>query len=96
MVNLTARPWEPQDLLDDLQLLIDEQPNSITNGVRTTLCTAKAYLEEYFAEKKKREVGCSGCNGGFGDNTLEFSRLGYKNCPYCGRELDVTVPAGKT
>ena len=47
-VKLKARPWTPQDLLDDLQLMIDEQPDSYMNVERQTLCTAKAYLEEYF------------------------------------------------
>lgn len=46
--KLTARPWQPQDLLDDLQLMIDEQPEGYLNTDRETLCTAKAYLEEHF------------------------------------------------
>ena len=25
-VRIEARPWEPQDLIDDLQLMIDEEP----------------------------------------------------------------------
>lgn len=54
MVNtkIVARPWCPQDLLDDLQDLIDEECDSYLNTRRTTLCTAKAYLEEHFAEPR--------------------------------------------
>ncbi len=52
-MNLIARPWQPQDLLDELQLMIDELPDSIANNARTTLCTARAYLEEYFNSQKK-------------------------------------------
>lgn len=51
-IKMTARPWQPQDLLDDLQLMIDEQPDNYLNTDRETLCTAKAYLEEYFSKPK--------------------------------------------
>lgn len=51
-IKITARPWQPQDLLDDLQQMIDEQPDNYLNTDRQTLCTAKAYLEEHFAEPK--------------------------------------------
>lgn len=51
-VKMFARPWEPQDLLDDLQLMIDEQPDGYLNHERDILCMARAYLEEYFAEKE--------------------------------------------
>ena len=47
-LKIIARQWQPQDLLDDLQMMIDEQPDGYLNTDRTTLCTAKAYLEEHF------------------------------------------------
>lgn len=47
-MNIVAKPWEPQDLLDDLQLMIDELPDSYTHGDRTTLCMARDYLKLYF------------------------------------------------
>ena len=53
---LISRPWQPQDLLDDLQLLIDEEPDRYLNERRNTLCMAKSYLEAFF-----REYGCEGC-----------------------------------
>jgi len=46
--KIIAKPWEPQDLLDDLQQMIDEQPDTYTNRDRSTLCMAKGYLELYF------------------------------------------------
>lgn len=49
-MNIEARPWSPQDLLDDLQNIIDEESGSYLNTRRTTLETALAYLKEYFAE----------------------------------------------
>ena len=45
-------------------------------------------------EKQKRCHGCSSCNGGFGDNTIEFEVKGYNFCPVCGRELKVGDPDG--
>lgn len=48
--KIEARPWKPQDLLDDLQSIIDEEPDRYLNTRRTTLCTALAYLKEYFSE----------------------------------------------
>lgn len=47
-MNIVAKPWEPQDLLDDLQLMIDELPNSYANRDHTTLCMARDYLKLYF------------------------------------------------
>ena len=38
-------------------------------------------------EQEIREQGCVSCNGGFGDNTVEFRKLHYKVCPYCARKL---------
>lgn len=46
--HIEARPWKPQDLLDDLQKMIDEEPDAYLNDRRTTLCTARDYLKEYF------------------------------------------------
>jgi hypothetical protein len=51
-MKLEARPWIPQDLLDDLQAMIDEEYDNYTNVNRTTLCMAKAYLEEHFKEPR--------------------------------------------
>lgn len=48
-MTIEARPWKPQDLLDDLQSIIDEEPDSYMNTRRTTLCMARDYLKEYFA-----------------------------------------------
>jgi hypothetical protein len=49
-MKIEARPWSPQDLLDDLQGIIDEEPDNYLNTRRTTLETALAYLKEYFAK----------------------------------------------
>lgn len=49
-LKIVARPWRPQDLLDELQLMIDEEPDRYLNTRRTTLQTALAYLKEHFAE----------------------------------------------
>lgn len=38
--------------------------------------------------KGKKSKGCTWCDGGFGDNTMEFRERGYRHCPYCGRELN--------
>lgn len=50
--KLVARPWEPQDLLDELQLMIDEEQDRYLNDRRTTLCMARDYLKEYFGAQK--------------------------------------------
>ena len=49
-LKIVARPWRPQDLLDDLQGIIDEESDNYLNTRRTTLQTALAYLKEHFAE----------------------------------------------
>ena len=49
-VRITARPWMPQDLLDELQLMIDEESDDYLNTRRTTLEMALAYLKEHFAK----------------------------------------------
>ena len=51
-MNIVARPWEPQDLIDDLQMLIDEEPDNYLNFRRTTMCMARDYLKEHFAEPR--------------------------------------------
>lgn len=51
-IKIIARPWQPQDLLDDLQEIIDEESNNYLNTRRTTLCMAKSFLEEHFAKQK--------------------------------------------
>lgn len=38
-------------------------------------------------EQEQRERGCASCNGGFGDNTVEFRENHYNFCPVCGRKL---------
>jgi len=49
-IRLMARPWRPQDLLDDLQLMIDDEPDRYLNDRRTTPCMARDFLKEHFAE----------------------------------------------
>ena len=50
--KIVARPWQPQDLIDDLQGIIDEECDNYLNTRRTTLCMARDYLKEHFAEQK--------------------------------------------
>jgi DNA-directed RNA polymerase subunit RPC12/RpoP len=40
-------------------------------------------------EKAERSRGCVSCDGGFGDNAVEFEKLGYTMCPHCGKRLEV-------
>ena len=49
--KLVARSWRPQFLIDDLQEMIDEEPDTYTNDRRTTLCMARDYLKEYFSSE---------------------------------------------
>lgn len=51
-MTIEAKPWRPQDLLDDLQELIDEEPDRYQNTRRTTLRMALDYLKEYFAQRE--------------------------------------------
>lgn len=46
--RIVSRPWRPQDLIDDLQLMIDEEPDLYLNDRRTTLCMARDYLKSFF------------------------------------------------
>lgn len=48
-MKIEQRPWKPQDLIDDLQSIIDEEPDSYLNTRRVTLCMARDYLKEYFS-----------------------------------------------
>ncbi len=48
--RIVARPWIPQDLIDDLQGIIDEECDNYLNTRRTTLCMARDYLKEHFAK----------------------------------------------
>jgi hypothetical protein len=48
--KIIARPWQPQDLIDDLQGIIDEECDNYLNTRRTTLCMARDYLKEHFAK----------------------------------------------
>lgn len=50
--KIIARPWQPQDLIDDLQSIIDEECDNYLNTRRTTLCMARDYLKEHFSEQK--------------------------------------------
>jgi hypothetical protein len=50
--KIIARPWQPQDLIDDLQGIIDEECDNYLNTRRTTLCMARDYLKEHFAEQQ--------------------------------------------
>lgn len=51
-LKMTAKPWKPKDLLDDLQRMIDELPDTPLSD-RSTLEMAKAYLEDFFANERK-------------------------------------------
>ena len=97
-IKMTARPWQPQDLLDDLQQMIDEQPDNYLNTERQTLCTAKAYLEEHFAESKhgrwvqygeldedgNGQYHCSVCSAGEKHNPI----VDVPYCWKCGAKMD--------
>ena len=80
-MNIEARPWRPQDLLDDLQQIIDEEPDRYLNSRRTTLCMALDYLKEHFAPLL--------------DNDQETG-TGEEDEPQRRRELvfDGTIPVG--
>lgn len=49
-LTLKSKPWEPKDLLDDIQELIDEEPNNYLNHVRNVLCEAHDFLESFFEQ----------------------------------------------
>lgn len=68
-IRMMSRPWQPQDLLDDLQLIIDKEPDLYLNDRRTTLCMARDFLREHFAELgwisvKERLPDLIPCNAG--------------------------------
>ena len=91
-VRIEARPWEPQNLIDDLQLMIDEEPDNYLNANRTTLCMARDYLKTFFAEESLRPKGrweyysttmqeCSVCK-------RHTARHRYEFCPRCGAKME--------
>ena len=49
-MNIESRPWTLQDLLDNLQKMIVEEPDDYCNERRWTLCTARDYLKQYFMQ----------------------------------------------
>ena len=59
-MKVEARPWNPTDIIDDLQKMIDEEPDRYLNDRRTTLCMARDYLKEYFSLKaeKPKQLPC--------------------------------------
>lgn len=48
--KLVVKPWTPQNLIDDLQELIDEQPDMYLNHTRHVLCEARDFLKSFFAQ----------------------------------------------
>ena len=50
-MKIEARPWTPQDLIEDLQDIINEESKEYLNTRRTTLEMALVYLKEHFAEQ---------------------------------------------
>lgn len=103
-VRIEARPWEPQDLIDDLQMMIDEQPDSYLNGDRTTLCMARDYLKTFFAEESLRPKGrwaainadCRGYANAFECSNCEtishthtyMKECEFEYCPVCGAKME--------
>ena len=71
-LKLESRPWKFQDLLDDLQDMIDEEPNTYMNFRRETLCMAKDYLEDAY-------MSCEGC--------VWAERKRPQKCSCCRRNL---------
>ena len=54
-MQITSRPWQPQDLIDDLQEIINEESDTYLNSKKSTLCMARDYLKNYFkAEMEQR------------------------------------------
>lgn len=74
-MNIVARPWRTEDLLDDLQLLIDEEPDLYLNERRATMCMARDFLKDYFI------LGdCDGCR---------WRGVRHQKCSCCKRNLDM-------
>lgn len=63
-INISFRPWEPQDLIDDLQQVIDEEPDIYPNHRYVTLCEARDYLKTFF--KELEDKSCVGCMWSYG------------------------------
>lgn len=55
-MRIESRPWKPQDLIDDLQQMIDEESDSYLNPRYSTLCMARDYLKEYFAKQENKPL----------------------------------------
>ena len=49
--TIVSRPWQPQDLINDLQLMIDEEPDNYLNANRSTLCMARDFLRDFFSRE---------------------------------------------
>jgi hypothetical protein len=93
--KLIARPWTPQDLLDDLQDIINEEPDNYLNTRRTTLEMALAYLKEHFygwipvserLPEKGQNVIALGSRGGVYVAQYQGSRYWHKlnaRCHMC-------------
>lgn len=100
-IELKARKWEPQDLLDDLQEMIDEEPDSYGNERRAVLCMAREYLKEYFTTlpnppltlEELRGMGqrCEGVYVAYSDGTPVF-----REQTYCAAVLDFSPSFGST
>ena len=79
--KIISRPWIPQDLIDDLQMLIDEEPNSYTNGKRVTLCMARDYLKKFFFADVVEVVRCQNCiHAEPFDRNCELNTSAYMHC----------------
>lgn len=64
-VKMTSRPWKPQDLLDDLQLMIEEEPDRYLNFKLSTLHMAKDCLERFFLAETLTDIpACNNCKFG--------------------------------
>ena len=87
--KIVSRPWEPQDLLDDLQLLIDEESDNYLNGRRTTLCMARDYLHDFFSADVVSVVRCKDCKHYRPQN---ISTHWAHSKLYCMRSASVKMP----
>lgn len=99
-VRIEARPWEPQDLIDDLQLMIDEEPGSYLNDNRTMLCMARDYLKKFFAEESLRPKGrwierkSIHAEGGISaecsvcNKSVQYLGNPLNYCPNCGKKME--------
>ena len=91
--SIVSRPWKPQDLIDDLQMYIDEEPDFYLNGRRETMCMAQAYLKEHFAEvsgkwKYYKKQGIAVCTNCSFERKLDDDFGRAVSCPNCGAKMD--------